>query len=138
EVLDYPAQVEQQVLEQHPLGPAELEPQLPASLGAREFDAPRPRVAGELAPALLEGEEQGALAGLHGRADELAPDQRLARTRGARHEHDRIPEVAPAADRVELGVAGRDAVAGGLLLELEHRPRDQLDAAPRPDREGEL
>src|SRR4051812_42835115 len=112
--------------------------QAAALLHALEVEAPRGCVAEELILALLEGEEQAALARLEASDHELGHEQRLAGAGGARDEPDRITEEAAAAHLVELGDARGDPLGGRRLGQLDARQRDDDDAIPRGDGKGKL
>lgn len=82
----------------------QLEPAV--GLERLEVDAPAQGVAEELVVALLEGEEQRALAGLRAAAEELGGEQGLARPGGARDQDDRVAEEAAAASPARANCGG--------------------------------
>ena len=129
---------DQVVLERGRLGvdADQLEPAV--GLHGLEVDAPAQGVAEELVAALLEGEEQRALAGLGPAADELGGQQRLAGPRGAGDQDDRVAEEAAAAHHVQLGDARADPDVRRPLPQLDGRERQDDDPLPSRDREGEL
>ena len=92
-----------------------------------EVDPPAGRVAEELLPALLEGEQEATVPGVDARGQVFGRDQGLARAGRPGDQDHRIAEEAAAAHPVQLGVPGRDPRHRGFLLELHGRERDHDD-----------